>query len=320
LFDLIPSFLHPLHAEGDYYSCARLSGAPPPTAGIVSRGLAGEGIGIVIAGLMGTANGTTSYSENIGAMNLTRVGSRAVIQCGAMVMILVGVVSKVSGLLASMPGALVGGIYCCVFGLIVAVGLSTLQYVDLNSERNLFIIGFALFNALSVAGPGGYFATQETNPFGNSKGAQIALAIFSSPMIIALLSAFLLDNTVPSKSREERGLHVWDAVRNTETVNDPEYIRVYSLPIGLANLFRNCVYLEYPSTGRIPPPPAGGYRSGRGDIGELCCPCLPGCGGGSDDDEGDQDEVCVVDEEANDVKASDGTDTQGQDANISDEA
>ncbi|CAB9530460.1 Nucleobase-ascorbate transporter [Seminavis robusta] len=291
-----------IESIGDYYSCARLSGAPPPTAGIVSRGLAGEGIGIVLAGLFGTGNGTTSYSENIGAMNLTRVGSRAVIQCGAVVMILVGVISKVSGLLASMPSALVGGIYCCVFGLIVAVGLSTLQYVDLNSERNLFIIGFALFNSLSVAGPGGYFSTQEENPFGDSNGAQIALAIFSSPMIIALLSAFILDNTVPSKSREERGLHVWDAVRNTDTVNDPEYIKVYSLPLGLSRIFRNCVYLEYPSIGRIPPPPEGGYRSGRGDIGELCCWFLPGCRGAEDNedeaindvtvDKGEDPEVC----------------------------
>jgi nucleobase transporter 1/2 len=61
-----------MESIGDYYSCARLSGAPPPTPGIISRGLAGEGIGIVLAGLFGTGNGTTSYSENIGAMSLTR--------------------------------------------------------------------------------------------------------------------------------------------------------------------------------------------------------------------------------------------------------
>jgi nucleobase transporter 1/2 len=61
-----------MESIGDYYSCARLSGAPPPTPGIISRGLAGEGIGVVLAGVFGTANGTTSYSENIGAMSLTR--------------------------------------------------------------------------------------------------------------------------------------------------------------------------------------------------------------------------------------------------------
>ena len=99
-----------------------------------------------------------------------------------------------------------------LFGLIVAVGLSNLQYVDLNSPRNQFIIGFALFNCLSVAGPGGYFANEEENPFGDSDGATVALAIFSSPMIIAFLCAFVLDNAVPGTS-EERGMHVWEQVK-----------------------------------------------------------------------------------------------------------
>jgi solute carrier family 23 (nucleobase transporter), member 1 len=53
-----------IESIGDYFSCARLSGAPPPTPGIISRGLACEGIGVLLAGLIGTSNGTTSYSEN----------------------------------------------------------------------------------------------------------------------------------------------------------------------------------------------------------------------------------------------------------------
>jgi len=192
-----------IESVGDYYSCARLSGAPPPTPGIISRGLAGEGIGVVVAGLFGTTNGTTSYSENIGAISLTRVGSRAVVQCGAVSMIIVGVFGKVAALFASMPSSMVGGIYCSVFGLIIAVGLSNLQYVDMNSERNLFIVGFAIFNSLSIAGPAGYFAGLDENPFGTSNASEIALALFSSPMIIALIAAFFLDNTIPGVSRRQ---------------------------------------------------------------------------------------------------------------------
>jgi nucleobase transporter 1/2 len=262
-----------IESIGDYYSCARLSGAPPPTPGIISRGLAGEGIGVVLAGLFGTANGTTSYSENIGAMSLTRVGSRAVIQCGAVSMMIVGVVAKVAALLASMPSSMVGGIYCSVFGLIIAVGLSNLQHVDLNSERNLFIIGFAIFNCLSVAGPGGYFAGLDGNPFGSSNAAEIALALFSSPMIIALIAAFTLDNTVPG-TREERGLTIWDKVRDADVNNDPEYVQVYSLPFCFAKMFRNCSYLEYAAQGKMPAPPVHGYQAGRGDICDMCCPCI----------------------------------------------
>jgi nucleobase transporter 1/2 len=81
-----------------------------------------------------------------------------------------------------------------------------------RSPRNQFILGFALFNSLSVAGPGGYFAGTTENPFGDGNAADVALAIFSSPMIIAFLCAFTLDNLVPGTS-EERGMHVWEQVK-----------------------------------------------------------------------------------------------------------
>jgi nucleobase transporter 1/2 len=201
-----------IESVGDYCACAKLAGAPPPTPGIISRGLGCKGIGVLIAGLVGTGNGTTSYSENIGAISITGVGSRAVVQCGALIIIVFSVIAKVGALFAMMPEAMTSGLYCALFGLITAVGLSNLQYVDLNSPRNQFIIGFAIFNGLSVAGPAGYLRTQPSNPFGSTDLAAVAFAFFSSPMIIAFICAFTLDNTV-SGTREERGLHVWDKIQ-----------------------------------------------------------------------------------------------------------
>uniref|UniRef100_A0A6S8I9G0 Uncharacterized protein n=1 Tax=Amphora coffeiformis TaxID=265554 RepID=A0A6S8I9G0_9STRA len=275
-----------IESIGDYYGCANLSGAPPPTPGIISRGLGCEGIGVLLAGLIGTANATTSYSENIGALAVTGVGSRAVVQCGAVIMICVSLIAKVGALFATMPNSMTSGIYCALFGLIVAVGLSNLQYVDLNSPRNQFIIGFALFNCLSVAGPGGYFnGLGGENPFGDGDGAAVALAIFTSPMIIAFLSAFVLDNIVPGTA-EERGMHIWQQVKGEDVNNDPEYVEVYSLPLFFAKTFKNFSYLEYMALGRMPDPPANGYQPGRADVGELCCPCFhPGLA--HDDDDND---------------------------------
>ena len=62
-----------IESVGDYYACARLSGAPPPPIHAVNRGIGMEGIGCIIAGLWGTGNGTTSYSENIGVIGVTKV-------------------------------------------------------------------------------------------------------------------------------------------------------------------------------------------------------------------------------------------------------
>lgn len=62
-----------MESIGDYYACARLCGAPPPPTHAINRGIAVEGIGCILAALWGTGNGTTSYSQNIAALGITKV-------------------------------------------------------------------------------------------------------------------------------------------------------------------------------------------------------------------------------------------------------
>ena len=190
---------------GDYYACARLSGAPTPDKHVINRGITFEGIGCLVAGIFGTGNGTTSYSENIGAIGLTRVGSRRVVQAGAVIMILLGMVSKFGALFTTIPKPIVGGMYCAMFGMIVAVGLSNLQFVDLNSARNLFILGFAFFMGLSVPE---YFA-QQPMQFEPAWVASILNTLGSTGMAVGAFTALALDNTILGTD-EERGLKAWE--------------------------------------------------------------------------------------------------------------
>ena len=190
---------------GDYYACARLSGAPTPDKHVINRGITFEGIGCLVAGIFGTGNGTTSYSENIGAIGLTRVGSRRVVQAGAVMMILLGMVSKFGALFTTIPQPIVGGMYCAMFGMIVAVGLSNLQFVDLNSARNLFILGFAFFMGLSVPE---YFA-QQPMQFEPAWVASILNTLGSTGMAVGAFTALALDNTILGTD-EERGLKAWE--------------------------------------------------------------------------------------------------------------
>jgi nucleobase transporter 1/2 len=199
-----------IESVGDYFACARLSGAPIPDARVVNRGIGMEGVGCVVAGIFGTGNGTTSYSENIGAIGLTRVGSRYVIQVGAVIMMVLAVFGKFGALFASIPQPVVGGIYCVMFGMITSVGLSNLQFVDLNSARNLFIIGFALFMGISLPE---YFERIEgpvTIVPGESFSVMndILLSICRSGMSVGAIIALVLDNTIPGTD-EERGIHAW---------------------------------------------------------------------------------------------------------------
>jgi len=209
-----------IESIGDYYACARLSGAPVPTRKTINRGIGMEGVGSVIAGVIGTGNATTSYSENIGAISLTRVGSRRVVQVGAALMIFLGLFPMFGAVFTSIPQPIVGGMYCTLFGMIAAVGLSSLQFVDLNSGRNLFIIGFAFFMGLSVPE---YFDVLECVAIEGGEGAMTcirssAVAIEAAPwladiintigktgMAVGAIIATILDNLIPGTD-EERGL------------------------------------------------------------------------------------------------------------------
>ena len=62
-----------IESIGDYFACARLSGAPPPPRHAINRGIGTEGFGSILAGIWGTGNGMTSYSENVAAIGVTRV-------------------------------------------------------------------------------------------------------------------------------------------------------------------------------------------------------------------------------------------------------
>lgn len=63
-----------LESMGDYYAAARVSGAPPPPQHAVNRGIAIEGLSSVISGMIGAGHATTSYSGNVAAIAVTRVG------------------------------------------------------------------------------------------------------------------------------------------------------------------------------------------------------------------------------------------------------
>eukprot|EP01023_Acetabularia_acetabulum_P022421 TRINITY_DN22064_c1_g1_i4.p1 TRINITY_DN22064_c1_g1~~TRINITY_DN22064_c1_g1_i4.p1 ORF type:complete len:580 (+),score=98.25 TRINITY_DN22064_c1_g1_i4:77-1816(+) len=219
-----------IESVGDYYACARLSEAPVPPPYVISRGIGAEGIGCLLAGFWGTANGTTSYSENIGAISITGVGSRRVVQVAAVYMLVLGCVGKFGALFASMPYPMVAGLFCVMFGIIAAVGISNLQYADMNSSRNLFIVGFALYNGLSVQA---YF-----NQYNDTNGHfpidtkstefnDIFNTLFSTPMVVALLASFILDNTIPG-TREERGLNAWTLKKVDR--DDPEIRNAYDIP------------------------------------------------------------------------------------------
>ena len=217
-----------IESIGDYYACARISEAPVPTGKMISRGLGAEGLGCLIAGVLQTCNGTTSYSENIGSIGLTKVASRRVVIAGAVVMLFIPVIGKFGALLATLPQPVVGAMFVALFGMIASVGLSNLQIVNLNNSRNLFIIGISFFAGLSVPfwfTPHYDVGTQKIVSGAISWGTQgdlpnilgnILQALLSTGMFVTAFIGILLDNLLPGATRAERGLEVWETEASDE--------------------------------------------------------------------------------------------------------
>ncbi|NXM41676.1 S23A1 protein, partial [Gymnorhina tibicen] len=224
-----------IESIGDYYSCARLAGAPPPPVHAINRGIFTEGISCIIAGLLGTGNGSTSSSPNIGVLGITKVGSRRVIQYGAGIMLVLGTVGKFTALFASLPDPVLGGMFCTLFGMITAVGLSNLQFVDMNSSRNLFVLGFAMFFGLTLPN---YL---DSHPGAINTGVpeldQILTVLLTTEMFVGGTIAFVLDNTIPG-TQEERGLVQWKAGAHSDSTSSAS-LRSYDFPFGMGAVRRS---------------------------------------------------------------------------------
>jgi len=218
-----------IESIGDYYACARISEAPVPTSRMISRGLGAEGLGCFIAGILQTCNGTTTYSENIGSIGLTKVASRRVIRAGAIVMLVIPVVGKFGAVLATLPQPVVGAMFVGLFGMIASVGLSNLQIVNLNNSRNLFIIGLAFFAGLSVPYHFNPMLSANAVPIDWSGAGtfvkvlgDIFQAILTTGMAVTALIALVLDNTLPGATRAERGLEIWEKEASEEAWEEAE--------------------------------------------------------------------------------------------------
>ncbi len=191
-----------IESFGDYFAVGQASGAGEPTEAQVNRGIGAEGLGSFITGLLGGFS-STSYTENIGLVGLTRVASRAVVYVAAAALVVIGLVTKAAAVIATLPGPVVGGLYCLLFGLIAAIGITQSTRADLTSQRNLMIMGFILFMGLVLPH---YFAqNQDLVITGVDTLDGIIHTIGSTGMAVAAIFGLVLDNVIPG-TREERGL------------------------------------------------------------------------------------------------------------------
>ena len=116
------------------------------------RSLFGDNFSTMLSGLIGSVP-TTTYGENIGVMAVTKVYSVRVIAGAAILSIICSFVGKLSTLISTIPGPVIGGISFLLYGMIGTSGLRILvdAKVDYSKNRNQALTSVIFVTGLSGA-------------------------------------------------------------------------------------------------------------------------------------------------------------------------
>lgn len=156
------------------------------------RSLLGDNLSTMISGMIGSVP-TTTYGENIGVMAVTKVYSVRVIAGAAVLSIICSFVGKLSMLIQTIPGPVIGGISFLLYGMIGASGIRILvdSQVDYGRSRNL-----TLTSVVFVTGLSGIAVK-----FGNIQLTGMVLACIVG-MVLSLIF-YILDKLRLTNDREE---------------------------------------------------------------------------------------------------------------------
>ena len=157
----------------------------------LSGSIACDGFISSLSGVLGCTP-ITSFSQNIGLANLTKVVNRYAIATGAIIMILAGLFPAFGALLTTVPQAVLGGCSLMMFGSILMAGFRMIgRCHDADSNRTTIIVSVALSVGLGFTAAPDMF-----NIF-----PQMVKTIFAENCVaVVFVIALLLDLIIPKKS------------------------------------------------------------------------------------------------------------------------
>lgn len=123
----------------------------------VAKGYRAEGIAIILGGIFNSFPYTT-YSQNVGLVQLSGVKSRNIIYiCGGL-LIMLGFVPKIAAATTIIPPSVLGGASLAMFGMVMAYGMKMLGKVDFAKQENLLIVACSVGIGLGVTAVPTFFA------------------------------------------------------------------------------------------------------------------------------------------------------------------
>ena len=142
------------------------------------RTLLGDGVGSIVGSIFGGCPNTT-YGESIACVAITGNASVATIIAASILAMIISFLSPFVAFVDSIPSCVMGGVCMALYGFIAVSGLKMVQKVDLEDNRNLFVVSVIL-----IAGIGGL-----TLNFGVISITEVATAL-----ILGILVNIILGN------------------------------------------------------------------------------------------------------------------------------
>ena len=149
----------------------------------LTRGLRADGVGTLIGGIFNTFP-YTSFSQNVGLVGVTGIRSRWVTVCGGVIMLILGLLPKMSALVEAVPQVVLGGAGLVMFGMVAATGARILTGVDFKANKNnLFVVAISVgFGTIPLVAPTFFKAMPEA-----------LKPLLDSGILLAAIAAVLLN-------------------------------------------------------------------------------------------------------------------------------
>lgn len=143
----------------------------------LARTLLGDGIGSMVGAFFGSCPNTT-YGESIGCVAITRNASVVTIITAAIGCVILSFFAPFVAFVNTIPGCVMGGVCITLYGFIAVSGLRMFKHIDLDKNRNLFVVATIL-----ITGIGGL-----TLNFGRITITNIATALILGILVNTVLS------------------------------------------------------------------------------------------------------------------------------------
>ncbi|PQZ59517.1 xanthine permease [Bacillus sp. MYb209] len=171
----------------------------------LTKGYRAEGLAMILGGIF-NAFPYTTYSQNVGLIQLTGVRNRVIIYtCGGM-LIALGFIPKIAAITTIIPKSVLGGAMLAMFGMVMAYGIKMLSSVDFGKQENLLIVACSVGIGLGVTVVPTLFSQLPEN----------IRILTDNGIVLGSASAVLLNivfNMVPQRKVKEEPVPMQSAVR-----------------------------------------------------------------------------------------------------------